>query len=62
MRIGEELHDFARTLFPICRSLTGDGVRETVKLIQQHLSDISTYEVSSTRRPQIAFLDVGVAP
>src|SRR5436309_8071699 len=28
--IGEELHSFARELYPICRSITGDGIRQTL--------------------------------
>ena len=31
---GQELHRFAGELFPICRSITGDGVRQTLALIQ----------------------------
>lgn len=31
--LGTELHDFARKLFPICRSITGLGIRETLRLI-----------------------------
>ena len=31
--LGRELHDTARQLYPICRSLTGDGVRETLALL-----------------------------
>ena len=32
---GEELHRFASELYPICRSITGNGVRETLKAIQE---------------------------
>ncbi len=32
--LGEELHRFARELFPICRSITGDGLRQTLARIQ----------------------------
>jgi aminopeptidase-like protein len=35
--IGEELHDFAAELYPICRSITGDGVRHTLSRIQNHI-------------------------
>ena len=31
--IGAELHQFARELFPICRSITGNGIRQTLALI-----------------------------
>lgn len=30
---GNELHKFAEELYPICRSITGDGIRETLTLI-----------------------------
>ena len=35
--IGAELHDFIRELYPICRSLTGNGVRETLRRIARRL-------------------------
>ncbi len=36
-KIGEELHRFASELYPICRSITGDGLRQTLARIQQHI-------------------------
>lgn len=45
--IGDQIHAFAKTLWPINRSLTGDGVRETLKHIQSHLPDLSIKEVPS---------------
>lgn len=30
---GAELHQFARELFPICRSITGNGIRQTLAMI-----------------------------
>jgi aminopeptidase-like protein len=32
-RIGQELHRFAAELFPICRSITGNGIRQTLAII-----------------------------
>ncbi len=34
---GEELHALAKRLFPICRSITGPGVRETLSILQKDL-------------------------
>jgi aminopeptidase-like protein len=36
-KIGEELHRFASELYPICRSITGDGLRQTLARIQQRI-------------------------
>jgi aminopeptidase-like protein len=44
--IGEELHRFMAELYPICRSLTGDGVRETLRRIQKHVP-LTVHEVPS---------------
>jgi len=37
MEIGRELHRFAAELYPICRSITGDGFRQTLALIQHRI-------------------------
>ncbi len=42
--IGRELHDFAADLYPICRSITGDGIRRTLAMIQ-HRIPLQTFEV-----------------
>ena len=34
-RAGEEMHALMRKLYPLCRSLTGDGVRRTLELIER---------------------------
>jgi len=35
--IGKEIYELIQELFPICRSITGDGVRETLKIIKKHI-------------------------
>jgi len=35
--IGFEMHRFMAELYPICRSITGNGVRETLRIISQHI-------------------------
>jgi aminopeptidase-like protein len=42
--IGQELHRFAAELYPICRSITGDGIRRTLALIQARIP-LQTTEV-----------------
>lgn len=39
--IGSKIHDFAKVLWPINRSITGQGVRETLGLIQGELAGLS---------------------
>jgi aminopeptidase-like protein len=42
--MGKEMYDLIKVLFPICRSITGNGVRETLKIIQKHIP-IKIHEV-----------------
>ena len=44
---GDEMHLFASELFPICRSITGNGVRQTLVRIQEHLPSLTLHEVPS---------------
>lgn len=41
----DDLIGFARTIYPINRSLTGDGVRETLGIIKEHLPALQIHEV-----------------
>ena len=43
---GEELHRFVSELYPICRSITGNGIRETLSLIQKRIP-LQIFEVAS---------------
>jgi aminopeptidase-like protein len=42
--IGADLHRFAADLYPICRSITGDGIRQTLAMIQSRIP-LQIYEV-----------------
>jgi aminopeptidase-like protein len=44
--MGQAIYDLAKALFPICRSITGDGVRLTLGRIKE-LIDLSIVEVPS---------------
>src|SRR5713101_8550419 len=35
--VGQQMHRLIAELYPICRSITGDGLRETLRRIQQHI-------------------------
>jgi aminopeptidase-like protein len=37
VKVGAELHRFAAELYPICRSITGDGVRQTLAQIHRRV-------------------------
>jgi aminopeptidase-like protein len=35
--VGKEMYQLMSELYPICRSITGDGVRDTLKIIKKHI-------------------------
>lgn len=45
--IGKDIHELAQKLWPINRSITGDGVRQTLKIIQEHIPDLTITEIAS---------------
>jgi len=45
--IGKEMYDWATDLFPINRSLTGDGVRQTLQYIKNIVPELEVNEVPS---------------
>jgi aminopeptidase-like protein len=44
--LGKDLHNFIVELYPICRSITGEGVRETLRAIRKRIP-LEMYEVPS---------------
>ena len=36
-QVSRELHNLIKLLYPICRSITGDGVRDTLKILQTRI-------------------------
>lgn len=47
MGIGDEMYQLAKELFPIDRSLTGDGVRHTLAILKRELPEMTIHEVPS---------------
>lgn len=47
--IGEDIYDFASRLYPICRSITGDGLRETLNQVGE-VVPLVRHEVPSGTR------------
>ena len=45
--LGAEMHGWATDLFPVCRSLTGPGVRETLSYLCGLLPELNVREVAS---------------
>ncbi|PPC88445.1 MAG: peptidase M28 [Hyphomicrobium sp.] len=44
--VGAEIYALARDIYPICRSITGDGVRQTLQVLKRH-APIKTHEIAS---------------
>lgn len=45
-KAGKQLYGLIERLYPICRSITGDGVRETLSIISEHIP-LVTHEIPS---------------
>ena len=43
--IGQQMHQLCRQLFPICRSITGEGFRQSLSIIKTHIPNLKTFEV-----------------
>jgi aminopeptidase-like protein len=44
--VGQEMYTLIEELYPICRSITGAGLRETLRLVQEHIP-LAIHEVPS---------------
>ena len=42
---GREMFERAKELFPICRSIMGDGVRQTFDILRRYMPDMTLHEV-----------------
>lgn len=45
--LGLKMHQWAHMLFPICRSILGPGVRETLSLLQHQIPDLEVRKVKT---------------
>ena len=45
--VGKDMYLLADELFPFCRSITGNGTRETLKRLQREIPEIKIFEVKS---------------
>jgi aminopeptidase-like protein/aminoglycoside N3'-acetyltransferase len=45
--LGQEMHDLARRLFPINRSITGKGFRKSLEIIKEYLPDLQIRSIKS---------------
>jgi aminopeptidase-like protein len=50
LRSGEQLVSLMRELWPICRSLTGDGVRQTLAILKRYVPELVIHEVPTGTR------------
>ena len=44
---GQYMYDLAVRLFPICRSITGDGFRQSLNMIREQVPEMKVFEVPS---------------
>lgn len=44
---GRDMYNLCKKLFPICRSITGDGLRQTLRILQEYLPSLTLHEVPS---------------
>lgn len=47
---GDEMYELAQKLFPLCRSITGNGVRRSHDLIREVITELTSKEISSGQK------------
>jgi aminopeptidase-like protein len=47
--VGAEIHELLAELYPICRSISGDGVRQTLAIVSEHLPLAQTEVPTGTK-------------
>ena len=47
MESGQEMYDFAQKLFPVGRSLTGEGVRQSLEMIKHQIPELEIKSIAS---------------
>ena len=47
MNIGKRMYSWAYDLFPICRSISGDGLKKTLKYISKRILEMNIYSIKS---------------
>lgn len=45
--VGSYCYEIAKKLFPICRSITGNGFRQSLEILKEELPEINVFEVPS---------------
>ena len=45
--LGQKMHNLCKELFPICRSITGDGFRQSLIILQKQLPALKVFEVAT---------------
>ncbi len=48
--IGNEIYNLAKLLWPLDRSITGDGNRKTLKILQDHLPELKICEIATNTK------------
>ena len=47
MKNGVQIYEIAKRIFPICRSITGNGVRATMEILKEYVPELEIFEVPS---------------